>query len=151
LGFEVGERLAIRTLSVFPLRSLEERTMPTRHFHISDIITITDGRLVSTRHMDGVYDILNFMTGDNLFTHQLPRAADACKPALLAQHPQLAKLVEPDTQLNGETIPAWLSAQVARFGETLPVAPLAEWESRDPMRELQEMAPDKGVVVVVTE
>jgi len=48
--------------------------MATKDFHISDILSITDGRLVSTRHMDGIYEILNFMTGDNLFTHQLPRS-----------------------------------------------------------------------------
>lgn len=34
-----------------------------RQFHISDILTITSGRLVSSRHMDGIYDILNYMTG----------------------------------------------------------------------------------------
>lgn len=63
--------------------------MQTKQFHISDVLSITTGRLVSTRHMDGVYDILNFMTGDNLFTHQLPRASDECKPYLLEQFPQL--------------------------------------------------------------
>jgi len=29
------------------------------------------------------------MTGDSLFTHQLPRAAEQSKPYLLEQHPQL--------------------------------------------------------------
>jgi hypothetical protein len=38
----------------------------TRPFHLGDVLTITTGRLVSPRHMDGVYDVLNFMTGDNL-------------------------------------------------------------------------------------
>jgi len=63
--------------------------MQTKQFHISDVLSITTGRLVSTRHMDGVYEIRNFMTGDNLFTHQLPRASDECKPYLLEQFPQL--------------------------------------------------------------
>ena len=58
-------------------------------FHISDILSITTGRLVSTRHMDGVYDILNFLTGDSLFTHQLPRAVRECEPWLRTQFPQL--------------------------------------------------------------
>ena len=123
--------------------------MSTRDFHLSDILSITDGRLVSTRHMDGVYEILNFMTGDSLFTHQLPRAAGVCKPALLAQHPQLASVVEPYTKLDAATIPAWLAKQIAKFGETLPVAPLAEWESKHPLAELEEMAPGKAVAVVV--
>ena len=66
--------------------------MKTKKFHLGDVLSITTGRLVSPRHMDGVYDILNFMTGDNLFTHQLPRASDECKPHLLAQFPQLAEV-----------------------------------------------------------
>lgn len=60
-----------------------------RNFHIGDILSITTGRLVSPRRMDGVYDILNYMTGDDLFTHQLIRAAEECAPALREQHPDL--------------------------------------------------------------
>lgn len=63
-------------------------------FHISDVLTVTTGRLVSSRHMDGVYDILNFLTSDNLFTHQLGRAMDECKPWLQSTFPQLMKDAE---------------------------------------------------------
>lgn len=59
-------------------------------FHISDVLTVTTGRLVSRRHMAGVYDILNFLTGDDLFTHQLPRAVQECEPWLKTQFPQLS-------------------------------------------------------------
>lgn len=58
-------------------------------FHISDVLTITTGRLLSNRHMEGAYDIWNFMTGDSLYTHQLPRAARECEPWLQKQFPQL--------------------------------------------------------------
>lgn len=60
-----------------------------KKFHISDVLSVTTGRLVSTRHIDGIYDILNFLTGDKLFTHALPRASGECKPWLKAQFPQL--------------------------------------------------------------
>jgi hypothetical protein len=53
-----------------------------KQFHFSDILSVTTGRLVSTRHMDGIYDILNFLTEDNLYTHQLPRAMKECEPWL---------------------------------------------------------------------
>jgi hypothetical protein len=66
--------------------------MQTKRYHLGDILSITTGRLVSPRHMDGVYDILNFMTGDDLYTHQLPRAADECRPYLAKQFPQLSKI-----------------------------------------------------------
>ena len=49
----------------------------SKRFHISDILSITTGRLVATRHVEGIYDILGFMTGEELFTHQLPRASSS--------------------------------------------------------------------------
>lgn len=125
--------------------------MPARQFHLGDVLSISDGRLVSPRHMDGIYEILNFMTGDNLFTHQLPRAMRECQPVLLAQHPQLAELVDADAKLDAESVPVWLAKQVAKFGETLPVEPLAEWQHKDPLAELAEVAPGKAVTVVVAE
>jgi hypothetical protein len=130
---------------------LEDQEMTARQFHLSDILTITDGRLISTRHIEGVYDILNFMTGESLFTHQLPRAMDSCRSALIAQHPHLTGLVDPETKLDAESLPAWLAKQVAKFGEELPVTPLAEWQHKDPIEELTEMAPGKVVQVVVPE
>ena len=39
--------------------------------------------------MDGSYEILNFLTGDSLYTHQLPRAVRQCEPWLRAQFPTL--------------------------------------------------------------
>ncbi len=60
-----------------------------KQFHLGDVLSVAIDRLVSLRHMDGVYDILNFMTGDDLLIHELPRASDECKPYLLKQFPQL--------------------------------------------------------------
>ena len=60
-----------------------------KQFHISDVLSVTTGRLVSSRHIDGIYEILNFLTGDELFTHQLPRAMRECEPWLRMQFPQL--------------------------------------------------------------
>jgi hypothetical protein len=121
----------------------------TRTFHLGDVLTITTGRLVSPRHMDGVYDVLNFMTGDNLFTHQLPRAMDECQGPLLAQHPDLAAIEVP--HLDGEAeVVTWLAAQVERYGETRAVAPLAAEDHTyiDPLTEIRQVAPHAEVIVV---
>lgn len=69
--------------------------MKTKTFHVSDILSVTTGRLVSTRHMEWVYDILNFLTGCNLFTHQIPRACEACASYLIQTFPELSKAGEP--------------------------------------------------------
>jgi hypothetical protein len=125
--------------------------MTTRDFHIGDILSITTGQLVSPRQMDGIYDILNFMQDDKLFSHQLPRASKDCKPYLLEQHPQLAAVNgEEITEENWE---GWLAEQVARFGETLPLLPVppAQRHIRPPLEELKVMMPDKQIIPIIVD
>jgi hypothetical protein len=119
----------------------------TRTFPLADILSITTGRLLSRRHMDGIYDILNFMTGDNLMTHQLPRAAGACRGPLLEQHPQLDG-VEPPDGIDVPDLMAWLTNAEREYGESLPVAPAAGWEHRDPVEELCDKVGAENVYVV---
>jgi hypothetical protein len=129
----------------------------TRTFHLGDILSITTGRLVSPRHIDGVYDILNFMTGDNLFTHQLPRACDECSGPLLAQHPDLAAVEVPDELGDGDSaqkaVSLWLAAQVAVYGEAREVAPLGEGDHThiDPLDEIRIVAPHAQVIPIVVD
>lgn len=120
----------------------------SKHFHIGDVLSITTGRLVSPTHIDGVYDILNYMTGDNLFTHQLPRAAEQCKPELLRQHPALAAVDV--SEINETNWQWWLDEQVAAFGESLTVEPLcpADYEHQDPIEELTAKIGKDRVIVV---
>lgn len=120
----------------------------TRDFHIGDILSVTTGRLVSTRHIEGVYDILNFMTGESLYTHQLPRVSLEARPVLLRQHPLL--VTADASMVNADNWKGWLAIQVERFGETLPVQPMNEddHERIDPLSELAEKVhPDRVVVV----
>jgi hypothetical protein len=126
----------------------------TREFDLSDILSVVPGCLVSSRHMDGVYDILNFMTGDNLFTHQLPRAIGECEGPLVEQHPWLADVVTPawkgttNEELRIE-VDAWVAELKAIHGECLPVTPLEDWHRMDPIQELAELTerPDRIIVV----
>lgn len=138
--------------------------MDVKKFYLGDVLSVTTGRLLSPRGMDGVYDILNFMTGDNLFTHQLPRAVDECKPHLLRQHPELDSpefqlaLGELVLMLDTESgkkqpehlITGWLSKQFAVYGEQLEVAPIPPeaHQVRDPIEELAEMVGPEKVIVV---
>lgn len=136
----------------------------TRRFHLSDILSITHDRLVSTRHMEGVYDISNFLTQDKLFTHQLTRVHAECKAHLFALHPQLNQLpLVTDEEIlamklvNGK--PAewwnrWLDVQIARFGEFLEVTPIPKGihEYKDPIEEAIEMVgPEKLIAVRASE
>ena len=122
--------------------------MDTRQFHLSDILTITTGILVSTRHMKGVYDILNYMTRDNLFTHQLPRAGREAKPYLLRQHPWLADIDH--STVNEYHWREWLDEQIKAHGEYHTVMPIPpdDHEVIDPLKELEDMVGDKPIVVI---
>jgi hypothetical protein len=122
----------------------------TRSFHIGDILSITTGRLVAPGHMSAVHEILDWMTGDALFTHQLPRASDECAPALRSQHPDLGAVEAPEFA-DPAHVDRWLGEQVDRFGEHRDVAPLAGGEHAviDPIAELATMMPDKTVIPVV--
>jgi hypothetical protein len=122
--------------------------MEARDFDLGDILSVTHDRLVSPRHIEGVYDILNFMTGDNLYTHQLPRAGRECKPVLLLQHPVLKEI---DIEgVNAENWRATMGALYAKYGKTLPVEPCGPGvhEQIDPMSELAEKVhPDRIIAV----
>jgi hypothetical protein len=121
-----------------------DKTAEARLFDIGDVLSITTGCLVSPRLMDGVYDILNYMTGDELFTHQLPRAAQACKPTLLEQFPQLAE-VNAD-EVNPSNHEQWLAAQRAKFGAAFAVTPIGEWVHINPIIEAEAMVGKEKVI-----
>lgn len=119
-----------------------------KQFHLGDVLSVTGKKLVSPRLIDGIYDILNYMTGDNLFTHQLISAQKECRPFLLRQFPQLAEVDE--SSVNRDTWRAWLDEQIAKFGEFLDVEPLPEGahRHRDPVEELMELRPDAPIITV---
>ena len=125
--------------------------MNSRSFHIGDILSITTEKLLSPRLISGVYDILNFMTNDNLYTHQLMRAKDECRPYLIKQHPKLAAIDA--AEVTRENWRSWLDARIAEFGETLPVNPLPEdiHEFIEPISELAEIVHPSKIIVVNTD
>lgn len=137
--------------------------MATREFDIGTVLTIAANRLVAPKLMDDVYAILNFMTQDDLYTHQLPRAIRECRPFLERQHPQLAaarfemldELLGPIGPANVEIVEKWLKSEIAHHGwpQTLPVEsiPQEERERKHPLSELAEMVPQENIIVVTTD
>lgn len=138
-------------------------------FHISDVLTATTRRLVSSRHVDGIYDVYNFLTGDNLFTQ---RSYDECEdwlrsqyPALMADSPGMPELLaEMDHQIEqAHRNKALIDAAITSFVEAvrtahglpemLPLHSLAEGAHThiDPVKELKAMVGDDRVIVVVKE
>jgi len=128
----------------------ENQADGSRVFHLKCILSITTGRLLSEKGTRGVYDILNFMTGDNLYTHQLPRASEECRPHLVHQLPWLEGLAPPvdaDTpqMARGKPLFDWMretvEASKERGGPFYAIFPLhpEHHEHKDPIEELRQM------------
>lgn len=126
-------------------------TPETRTFDLGTVLSITTGILMTD--FDNVSKILDWMTGDQLFTHALPRAGYACEGPLLEQHPQLVGVTLPDDlPRTKEAIVEWLPEAAEEYGSEFEVAPLPPgvWASKDPISELIEMRGSAdGIVVAV--
>lgn len=135
-----------------------------KKFHISDVLSVTTGRLVSDRHIEGVCDILEWMSGESLMTHQLPRVGKEAKPVLSAKFPHLSKeslsadldeldqllqSANRDQKKSAAIVRSWVSALASRFGSEFAVPKLNEnqHEYIDPTSELAEKVhPDRIIV-----
>mgnify|MGYP000160939386 CR=1 FL=1 len=112
--------------------------MPIEKFHLGVVLTVITGLEVSYRRIHGVYDLLGFMTGEDVKFSQVPDAIKKCKPHLIKQLPQLASsdislvAIEFGKELDAKDGPFekrvflknWLAEQVVVYGETFEVRPI---------------------------
>ncbi|MFN4283475.1 MAG: hypothetical protein ACK4NA_12635 [Alphaproteobacteria bacterium] len=125
----------------------------SREFSLGAILTITTERLLAPGGIGDVYAILNFMSGDSLMTHQLPRVSKEVAPAILRQHPDLAEIAiddDPADKWSAADWTAWLDTMIARYGASRHLTPLAagEHERIDPISEMAEtIHPDKITII----
>ena len=117
-------------------------------FTIGQVISAGTGRLCCD--IGEVYDILNFLTGDNLFTHQLPRAFRACKDHIIEQLPWLKWVDDNKDACTPETVLSFVEAAAKEYGAEHELAPLpaSDWERRDPIAEACEMMGSADRVIV---
>lgn len=117
-----------------------------KSFSIGQILSASSGILMC--EIGGVYEILNFLTGDNLFTHQLPRAFRECRPHILRQHPTLAEFDE--KSVTSENWRSKLEEARIKFGEALDLEPIPRDDHavKDPLKELEDMVGKDRVIVI---
>jgi len=91
--------------------------------------------------MEGVYSVVKWMTGVPHSTHQLPRAADVCKPHLLRQHPWLVEITIPESINDEDALRTFLETVTARHGEYHEVQRIPEgaYVAQDPLIEMAQM------------
>lgn len=125
----------------------------TKNFPTGAVLSVVTGYLVSENHMRGIYEVLNWMTGESVFTHQIPRITSEAVPVILALHPHLRPTIEEAKQITPENHRDWLTKWKDRYGEEIavPLMNITEHERIDPMSELAEkVSPDRIVVAALS-
>lgn len=125
-------------------------TMPeTREFSLAAVLTGMTGLALTRNAFDVVWPLLNWMTDDNLFTHQLPRAIDECEPTLRATFPELSGIIVPNFT-SWDEADRWLTALANAIGATreVPRLPAGVHQVINPVSELLDMRQGKPVIVL---
>lgn len=126
---------------------MDQKTQ-SRAFHLGDLVSVVTHCLVSPDHIGGVYNVVDYVTGEDHMTHQLPRVVDVVAPWLIDQHPWLALVSVPDWVRDRPTVDRWLSGEVAIHGEYHEVKPMpfGAYVGREPIAELREKSPNAIIV-----
>lgn len=122
--------------------------MQTKEFATCDVLSTITGRLMGD--IGGVYEVLNWMTGESVFTHQLPRIGREARPVMVDAHPQLAQAIEEAEQVNTDNWQEWRQKWEDRYGPTITVPKFtADTHERiDPLSEAAEHFPPERIIVV---
>lgn len=124
--------------------------METKEFDLCDVISAGTGVFVSKNGIGGVYEVLNYMTGESLFTHQLPRVGREATPALRAHHPWFAAVEAEAEQVTPENYMQWVDKWESEHGKrvTVPKMTNADHERIDPRSELAEKIHPDNIITL---
>lgn len=143
----------------------------TKRFPLRDLLTVTTGRLLTRSRgpddngIEDLYKLLEWLTGEPPFTHQLPRFGAECKPWLLRWFPELAACSteralqalddwrKGDRTGGDEAIKMWLTELRMMFPTLkdeydVPHIPMDDHTRKDVVEELVEMVGRDRVVVI---
>lgn len=89
-------------------------------FHITDMISITSGRLVSVNGIEGIYKILSHMAGTEVYTHQIPELGRQAEPVLKEAFPFLENVIVPEIKTE-EDVKAFAADVEGAYGDYFEV------------------------------
>jgi hypothetical protein len=117
-----------------------------KKFPVEAVLTVAYDKLLCDIGI--VYEICNFLSGDNLYTHQLPRAHRILSPWIFEQYPMLRNWDE--TPINNQNYREYVELARQRFGDSLMVTRISRdrWTHIDPLEEIGAMVGDKNIIVV---
>lgn len=140
-----------------------------KHFTLRVILTVTTGRLLTQREskndngIGDLYEILDYMTGDQSYTHTRGRFSKECKPYLESWYPEL-KIASSKTSLRRldllltlesdaqKAIYLWLEWLKTKYGLSsgykIKEIPKDDHTKKCPEGELEEMIPKNKIIKV---
>lgn len=90
-------------------------------FPLAVVLTVTTGKLLCT--MGEVYEVCEFLAGEPVFTHQLPRVSREAEPVILARYPELRDVEVPEGLDSFEKVNAWLATIAPTYGTSRALEP----------------------------
>jgi hypothetical protein len=115
-------------------------------FKLEEVLSAIYGILLC--EIGKVYEVLNFVTGDSIFTHQLPRAGKQCRPLIEKQYPFLKEI-----NLEGINPENWkdrLTEIKAAYPNEIELLPVTDWQHVDPIKEaIDMMGGDESKVITI--
>jgi hypothetical protein len=134
----------------------------SKKFHITQLLSVYTGILFQTPGteypIEGVYEILDYMTGEELQTVALPRASKKAKPYLERQFPWLASLNYKSEYTNEEldiiikAQKTFTNNQINQHGEWFDVISMFEGDHEvlDPYEDIYRIDPTKRPEDIIT-
>lgn len=122
----------------------------TKAFPTADVLSLITGRLLSDEGIGAMQTILSWMTGEDVYTHQIPRIADEAKAVLIGLQPNLLQASEEAGDITGGNWRDWLARWEARYGKAIivPKFNADQHERIDPLSELAErFRPDQIIIL----
>ena len=121
-----------------------------KEFDLGAILNITTKRLFTS--MEDVYEVLNYLTGDSIYTHQLSRVMPIAKAYVLSLHPELTGVGDTVEINSFDDAKAFIKEQKKVFGNKLPLSPMGKTDGYsyvDPIEEAIDMTSEKTNKIVL--
>ena len=114
-----------------------------RTFDLGTVLTVTSGRVFTS--IDNFYDILNYLSNDKIYTHQIPRVITIAKSYVLERYPQLDGVGKDVVINNKQDVETFIGEQKSIYGDSFVLSPMTGeiYQHIDPIDELIGMRSGK--------
>lgn len=119
-----------------------------KEFNTLDVLGAATGYLM--REMGGIYEVLSFVAGEDVYTHQIPRISREFGEQLKRLRPDLSLAFDECKAVTAENVKEIGERWTARYGATIAVHRMSEDEHEriDPLSELTDKIHPSKIVVV---